>query len=65
MKTCDCCGETWEEKFFCPECSKKYVGEREVEVPVIPWDGCGPETETRAEPEYSGDVCLNCCSCHL
>ncbi len=65
MKTCDRCGDKWEDAFFCPECSGKYLGEREVEVPVIPWDGWGSETEPGYEPEYSGDVCMNCCTCHL
>ena len=64
-KICDCCGNTWEDSFFCSACSNKYIGMREVEVPIIPWDGWGPDTEMGEEEEYSGDVCLNCCECHF
>lgn len=50
MKTCDCCGEDWEDSFFCEKCSRLATEER---IGDEEWGG------------YHHDVCGNCCRCHL
>ena len=64
-KTCDACGEEWEESFFCKKCSSGGHYE-EVESPNIFWDGNPFESEYVMQEEWfpNGDICLNCCSCH-
>ena len=64
MKTCDSCGERWEESFFCDECS---VGGRfEIHmVPDLMWDGFPGRDMIEAEEWVpNGDICLNCCMGH-
>jgi len=65
MKRCDACGERWEDSFFCAECSKggEYI---EMMVPNLFYDGCpGDEYVMGEEWVPNGDICLNCCGCHL
>jgi hypothetical protein len=66
-KYCDCCGEEWEETFFCKKCSNKYVGTETVESPRLDWCGWPPQDEMEwvEEDVFSGDVCMNCCTCHM
>lgn len=63
-KVCDCCGEEWEEEFFCEKCSGVHDhGETEM-VPNIFWDG-NPGDEyviEDVEPMHE-DICMNCCNC--
>lgn len=62
-RICDCCGEEFEEEFFCEKCS----GEPEIverEVPKLDWDyGLGPDTEIVEECEFYL-TCFNCCPGH-
>lgn len=65
MKTCDGCGERWEDSFFCEQCSS---GGELVwrEVPNTMWDGHPDDEMVMTEEwEANGDICLNCCGCHL
>ena len=63
-KTCDACGEEWEESFFCARCSSK--GEFQTVMNPNPfWDGVpGEEYVEEEEWVFYGDVCMNCCGCH-
>lgn len=63
MKTCDACEETWEDSFFCAECSGEMHLET-VERPVLMWDGYGPDTKEVEEFVPNGNICLNCCTYH-
>lgn len=49
--TCDCCGDDWEESFFCETCTKRATDER-----------LGDEEMGGGLPH---NVCGNCCQCHL
>ena len=64
MKTCDACEETWEDEFFCKQCSSDgELIEREVPDPM--WDGFpGKDMMTVEEWEPNGNICFNCCYCH-
>jgi hypothetical protein len=64
-KYCDHCNEEWEESFFCNKCSGKYQGTEVIESPKLIYYGCGNEMEFEEEYVFSGDVCYNCCTCHL
>ena len=61
---CDCCGEEWEDTFFCEKCSNK-MDVVEAMVPKLDWCGWGEDYEAGEEEINSGDVCFNCCVCHL
>jgi len=63
--TCDCCEQEWEESFFCKECSHKFIGTEWVETPRLDYYGVGNEMEWEQEDQFSGDICGNCCTCHL
>ena len=63
--TCDCCGEEWEESFFCKKCSHKFIGTKWEETPKVMWDGSGNDMEWEEVDQFTGDVCGNCCRCHL
>ena len=47
---CDCCGDEWEEAFFCTVCSRRATEER-----------MGDDEHGG----FPMDVCGNCCVCHL
>jgi hypothetical protein len=64
-KYCDWCDEEWEETFFCKKCSNKYLGTDLVKTPKSIYYGVGEEMEMTEEDIFSGDVCFNCCRCHL
>lgn len=60
MKTCEQCGQQWEDEFFCKKCSEPYWDV--VEVPNTMWSG-DPEM-VLAEEWYQFDICKNCCGGH-
>jgi len=61
---CDCCGEEFEESFFCEKCSNQYIGTELEEVPDIRWNGVGDGMVLKEVDQYSGMVCKNCCECN-
>lgn len=65
MKYCDCCEQEWEDEFFCDTCSHQIEGDWE-EVPDPLWSGepGGEYTYDYVEHDV-GDICFNCCTCHL
>ena len=63
-KICDCCDVEWEETFFCEKCSNKMELIETVE-PKLDWQGWGDDFEEGEEEVSTGNVCMNCCDCHL
>jgi hypothetical protein len=62
-KFCDCCNEEHEETFFCEECSNEYIGTTESPR-LFFYSWLEDEMEWIEEDVFSGDVCMNCCTCH-
>lgn len=63
--SCDCCEEIHEETFFCDKCSNQLTGIF-GETPDPFWDGIeGDGYEEIEIINSSGDICMNCCDCHL
>lgn len=61
---CDCCEQDFEKSYFCEKCSNKYIGIKMVETPKLIYD-YGNEMEWTEEDQFSGNICGNCCACHL
>lgn len=62
---CDNCGQEFEIDYMCEKCSDKII-EEETEVLNLSWNGLNTECEfiIDTEPIWTGNICLNCCSCN-
>lgn len=62
--SCDCCDETWEKEFFCPNCSHRIQVRQEL-VPNLMWDGLPSDAMVWEDVhDLVGNICFNCCTCY-